>query len=371
VKEVKDGLDFFYTQRSHAIKMVEFLSAVVPIRSVSSEQLLSSDTKSNTANFKFTYSVEIIPICKDDLVCLPSKQARSLSNIVPLTICSRVGNSIHLLDPNTLQSVDLSSPVYWRTPFPSLATVSDLIEFTILDVEPSGITRGKYVLADAQVMPNNAMGSSDRGGQLGGMDIDTAGGTDSIYHTRTHLGGILQPGDTALGYFLTRSNFNSDDFDALDQSRVPDVILIKKTYPNRRKKNKARNWRLKSIVKEADENAGEGEIGRGAIGRRGGLDREKVERDYELFLRDLEEDEEMRGTVNLYKASGKGSKQGGKKKPQYAMDVEETPHVSEKIEEDAGEEEVDFPEIKMDELLEDFDELAIGEKGDENEEMSI
>jgi nonsense-mediated mRNA decay protein 3 len=32
LKEVKDGLDFFYSQRSHAIKMVEFLSSVVPIR---------------------------------------------------------------------------------------------------------------------------------------------------------------------------------------------------------------------------------------------------------------------------------------------------------------------------------------------------
>jgi nonsense-mediated mRNA decay protein 3 len=32
LKEVKDGLDFFYSQRSHAIKMVEFLSGVVPIR---------------------------------------------------------------------------------------------------------------------------------------------------------------------------------------------------------------------------------------------------------------------------------------------------------------------------------------------------
>lgn len=34
VKEAKDGLDFFYTQRNHAIKMVEFLNAVVPIRCV-------------------------------------------------------------------------------------------------------------------------------------------------------------------------------------------------------------------------------------------------------------------------------------------------------------------------------------------------
>ena len=32
VKEVKDGLDFFYSSRSHAQKMVEFLTGVVPIR---------------------------------------------------------------------------------------------------------------------------------------------------------------------------------------------------------------------------------------------------------------------------------------------------------------------------------------------------
>ena len=32
VKEVKDGLDFFYSQRNHAIKMVEFLAGVVPVR---------------------------------------------------------------------------------------------------------------------------------------------------------------------------------------------------------------------------------------------------------------------------------------------------------------------------------------------------
>ena len=32
IKEVKDGLDFFYAQRSHAIKMVEFLTGMVPVR---------------------------------------------------------------------------------------------------------------------------------------------------------------------------------------------------------------------------------------------------------------------------------------------------------------------------------------------------
>ena len=45
VKEVRDGLDFFYSQRSHAIKMVEFLAAVVPIRFVSPWRSWSGDSR--------------------------------------------------------------------------------------------------------------------------------------------------------------------------------------------------------------------------------------------------------------------------------------------------------------------------------------
>ena len=366
VKEVRDGLDFFYSSRSHALKMVEFLAGVVPIRSKASEQLLSADTHSNTANFKYTYSVEIVPVCKDDLVALPSKLARSLSNISPLTLCSRVGNSLHLLDPATLQSVELPSATYWRSPFDSLAGVSDLVEFTVLDVEPSGQTRGKWVLADAQVALSGAFTSG--GGEDDAMD---GGAASQILHTRTHLGGILQPGDDALGYYLTNANFNSDDFAALPAHRVPDVVLVKKAYPNRRKKNRPRNWKLRSIAKEAGE---EGDTGasRGVVGRMGGRDQRKVEEDYELFLRDLEEDEEMRGAVNLYRAKdarpGAGSGMAGGKtrrkgQSQYAMEIDEgaLQETVSAAPTDEEEDEADFPEVKLDELLEDFDEMTLEE----------
>ncbi|KAK7462763.1 ribosome-binding protein [Stygiomarasmius scandens] len=371
VKEVKDGLDFFYSQRSHAIKMVEFLASVVPVRSKSSEQLLSSDTHSNTANYKFTYSVEIMPICKDDLVCIPPKLARQLGNISPLTLCTRIGNSAQLLDPATLQSCEITSAVYWRAPFDSLAAITDLVEFTVLDIDPDGRTRGKYVSADAQVALAGAFRSS--GGVQEDeemmMDYESMGNTNQIFHTRTHLGGILQPGDTALGYFLTNANYNSDDFSSLSTDRIPDIILVKKTYPNRRKKNKARNWKLRSIGKEEGEE-GETGSGRGVVGRMGGRDQKKVEEDYELFLRDLEEDSEMRAAVNLYKTSGDvkmktDSTKKGPRQAQFAMDVDEKPAVSQTDEE---EEEADFPEVKLDELLEDFDEMTLGQ--DEEDEIA-
>lgn len=318
-----------------------------------------------------------MPICKDDLVCIPPKQARQLSNISPLTVCVRVGNSIQLLDPSTLQSCDFNSTTYWRTPFDSLATVSDLVEFTVLDIEPDGRSRGKFVLADAQVALAGAFRST---GALteddGMMEFESSGLTNQIYHTRTHLGAILQPGDTVLGYFLTNANYNSEDFASLTPARVPDIILVKKTYPNRRKKSKPRNWRLRSIGKEAGEE-GETGGGRGVVGRMGGRDHKKVEEDYELFLRELEEDPELRGSVNLYKAQDvsmdavrpEGRRPGGGKsgkKASFAMDVDERRPPPEPVAEDDEDEEADFPEVKLDELLENFDEMTLGE--DEAEE---
>ncbi|KAF8587213.1 NMD3-domain-containing protein [Ramaria rubella] len=372
VKEVKDGLDFFYAQRSHAIRMTELLAGVVPVRTKSSEQLLSTDTHSNTANYKFTYSVEIVPVCKDDLVCLPLKQARGLGNISQLTVCTRVGNSLHLMDPSTLQSCDIPAPVYWRAPFDSLGTVTDLVEFTVLDVEPSGPTRGKFVLADAQVARAGAFRSH---AEEDNMDYE--GTLDQIYHTRTHLGAILQPGDTVLGYHLSAANFNSDEFAELSSDRIPDVILVKKTYPSRRKKSKARAWKLKSMAKEVEEDAGAGDR-KGMIGKMGGRDQKKVDEDYEIFLRDLEEDVEMRGAINLYKAEGAGSGLAGGKNRAIRRSRKGTGHdvdmdedipapepetIMKDIDETDEEEEADFPEVNLDELLDDFGDLAI-EDGD-------
>ncbi|CAA7261122.1 unnamed protein product [Cyclocybe aegerita] len=373
IKEVRDGLDFFYSSRSHALKMVEFLSSVAPVKSKSSEQLLSTDTHTNTANFKYTYSVEIVPICKDDLVCIPLKQARTLSNINPLTICVRVGNSVQLLDPQTLQSCDIQSQIYWRSPFEALASVTDLVEFTVLDIDPDHSRRkGKFAMADAQVALAGAFHSKTKASvDEDVMDFDSVGDTNQIYHTRTHLGAILQPGDTVLGYFLTNANFNSDEFTNLPQDRIPDIILVKKTYPNRRKKSKARNWRLRSIAKEAGEE-GETSGARGAIGRMGGRDQKKVEEDYEIFLRDLEEDPELRAGVNLFKApeikmaapEPSKEKKGRGKRAQFSMDVDEEVLVERipaaAVLDDDAEEEADFPEIQLDELLEGFDEMTLG-----------
>jgi nonsense-mediated mRNA decay protein 3 len=326
IKEVKDGLDFFYAQRNQAEKFVDFLTSVAPVRAKKSQELISVDIHTSTKSYKFSFSVELVPICKDDLVALPVKLAQQIGNIAPLTICHRVGTSINLIDPNTLQTADVSAPLYWRSPFTSLADVQELVEFVVMDIEAIGPPKGRFLLAEATVARTSDLGANN-----------------TTYFTRTHLGGLLHAGDSVMGYHLTGTNFNNRHFEAIEQnhsysSSIPDVMLVKKFYA-RKKKNKSRNWRLKRMNKD------EGDL----LPKK--QDQQRLERDYEMFLRDIEEDTDLRSTVALYRARQE-------KNEKDEMDGLEAASVAETAET----EEDDIPTIDMAELLDEFNDLGVDDE---------
>lgn len=344
IREAKDGLDFFYAQRNHADKFVDFLTSVAPVRTKKSQELISMDIHTSSKSYKFSYSVELVPICKDDLVALPIKLAKQIGNIAPLTICHRIGTSVNLLDPATLQSADVSTPIYWRSPFASLADVQELVEFVVMDIEPTNppIQKGRFLLAEATIARLSDLGSND-----------------TTYFTRTHLGGVLHPGDNAMGYHLTGTNFNNPNFEALEDSnayasQIPDVILVKKAYARRKKNgNKSRNWRVKRMAKE-----NEGETAAAAGGRK--QDQERLERDFEMFLQDVEENEELRKEMALYKAMEKRKREAaGGAKGDDKMETESVAPMEGEDDDEGGE---GIPKIDMEELLDDFDELSVGDE---------
>ncbi|KAJ9111996.1 ribosome-binding protein [Naganishia cerealis] len=310
IQETKDGLDFFYAQKSHAAKMVEFLTAVAPVKNKRSEELVSQDIHSGSSQYKFTFSIELAPICRDDLVVLPKKLAHSLGNITRLVLCSKVSSMLHFIDPSTLQTADLNAPQYWRSPFPTLLDATQMVEFIVLDVEPTGDIRGKNVLADVTVSRASDLGTNDQ-----------------TYYIRSHLGAILHPGDSCMGYFLTNTNLNSDLWDTLDTDNTPEVVLVKKHYERKSKKSKYRNWKLKRMAKEYNE--------MDDATRQARQEQEKAERDYELFLQELEEDEELRQTVNMYKAPTQA---------QFESDMDDDDEA---------------PEVGLDELLDEMDDMTI------------
>ena len=337
IKEVSSGIDFFFAASNQAERFVDFLTSVAPVRVKKSKELISMDIHTSTTSYKFTHSVEIVPICKDDLVALPLKLAKAIGNISPLALCHRVGTAVNVLDPATLQTADISTAIYWRAPFTPLADVRELTEFIVMDVEPLGVTRGRHVLAEATVR---------RAADLGANDTE--------YVCRTHLGAVLHPGDSVMGFHLQGTNFNSPAFEAIEASRsyastIPDVMLVKKVYPRSRKKagGANRSWRLRRMAKE------EGEM---LPTKR---DQNREEMDYEMFLRDVEEDPELRTTVNLYKAEQQQRQRKATAKAGGDMDVDGTD-----AEDDAGDEDVDDDddpdlEIPMDQLLDEFEDMHV------------
>lgn len=70
IETFRDGMDFYFPDKSKAARFISFLENVVPIKVKTSKKLVSTDDKSNVANFKFTNLVEICPLCKDDLLFL-------------------------------------------------------------------------------------------------------------------------------------------------------------------------------------------------------------------------------------------------------------------------------------------------------------
>ncbi|EGC39957.1 hypothetical protein DICPUDRAFT_147142 [Dictyostelium purpureum] len=318
IKEKPDGLDFFFSNRNHAMKFVDFISCITPVKTKKSEQLISSDEQNNAANYKFTFSVEIVPLSKDDIVCLPPKIAHQLGNMGPLVVVTKVSNLIHFIDPNTLQTGEISALTFWNSPFRALSSYKQLVEFTILDVNLTGETRGRFALADIQLMRSVDFGAND-----------------NMHDIRSHLGNILNPGDLALGYDVSTSIYNDSDLIGLKKNKyLPDFVLVKKTYPGKNDFRFKRHYYYKQIEKEGIENPKKFDI-------------ERMERDKEDFLNEIEEDPEMRSKINIYKA------------PDAAQILKER---IKKMEELGMDEDAIKAQLSMDELLDEFDNITMNDE---------
>ncbi|CAL1397363.1 unnamed protein product [Linum trigynum] len=274
IKQMDQGVYFFFGNRSHAVKFLEFLGSVVPTKSRVDKQLVSHDVESSNYNYKYTFSVQISPVCRDDLICLPQRLSSSLGNIGPLVVCTKVTNSIALLDPFTLRHCDLDSDQYWRHGFKSLLTSRQLVEYVVLYVQiPSPPMEAKiggvrYLLADVQVVRLSDLGRN------------------KVFWVKTHLGHLLNTGDRALGYDLYAANINCSE---LEKFNLPEVVLIKKSYEEawQRKRGKTRKYKLKHLQMEVDD--------------RVRVEEEKERSDYEQFQRDIEENPELRFNLSLYR----------------------------------------------------------------------
>jgi len=271
IAEQPFGLDFFFDHRKKGQHFLDFLTSCVPIKNKQSKQLISADNKSNTYRFKYTIYAEIASPCKEDLICLPRKLCKKKGGISPLLIVRKVTSTIHLVDPTTLESVELSPALYFGEgdAFVSLATRANTATYIVMDIIKKPKKLGKFQLAEVELVPEALIGDQTK-----------------VVQAWTHLGKNLNTGDLVACYETAALRLDEipDLKWLIKKGGLPTVIPIRKIYERRRR----RRWKLKSINK----------VKQMELDRRG---EEKAAMDHEVFLQDLEEDPEMRERIDIYK----------------------------------------------------------------------
>ena len=337
------------------MKFVDFLSTHVPTKTKYSRKLVSADHSANTANFKHNHIVEIVPICKDDLLILPKELAITLSNISRLVLVRNVGGDVHIFDPFTCEKREISAEKYWRQEFLPVMTSRQLIRFVVLsiDIVPTvdiSVTSSDFNNKNKKRVHSNSISSSasfaqkkirrniqeanviyqqvyrPSSKQKGGHDkkmqlieVTVArekdfGVNDTQFTIVCHLGNVLREGDIVLGYDIATSHWAQEGeleeiFGEHCHTHIPDILLVRKHYPTKGE----RKWLLKQLsiderysnqdVNGSNSNPSNsnGNDSKKKKSAKESMQEEEHMKEYEEFLQEVETDRELRKHINLYK----------------------------------------------------------------------
>ena len=294
IKEHPEGVDFYFSNKAQANSFCGFIHEFLICQSKTSRQLISVDEKSNEAEYKETFRLEIAPVCQDDLVILNEEQYKKLGSIGPVLLCYKQVNSLKFIDPISFETLDLDNNTYWRYELKSYIDRKCLTEFLILSVEEE-VDYKKIAEKDKSMRIIKKIVSKKNKKEK--MDIDNndsnininlnetknsikSNMTNSskymerlekkleekkikivnvkcirnsekeenkdIIEIRSFLGRKMRPGDIYYGYDLTRINISDDNEEFLSKKKgkIPDIILVKKKYNNYKKIFKLKHLKM-------------------------------------------------------------------------------------------------------------------------------
>jgi nonsense-mediated mRNA decay protein 3 len=228
-KVLKDGIDIYLKSKSDADKLSSYISSLLPSKSKLSKKLISQNIHNHTARIEYTIAIEVVPLCKGDLVVLP----KTITGNADMMILSKLSSNLHFISPLTLDLVELTPSKYFTKPFQHLLTENNLIPFVVLDVNPLESKSSLSIISDTK--PSIGMLAEAEVSR-----VSDFGCNDITYRVITHLGHILQPGDEALGYDLVHSILDEDLIASLP-FECPDIVLIRKSFASKDKKKNLNN----------------------------------------------------------------------------------------------------------------------------------
>ena len=418
IKEHPEGVDFYFSNRAQANSFCSFIHEFLPCQSKTSRQLISVDEKSNEAEYKETFRLEIAPICQDDLVILNEDNYKKLGSIGPVLLCYKQIKSLKFIDPITFETLDLDNNTYWRYELKSYIDRKCLTEFLILSVEEEidykklaekdKSTRiikkivSKKQKVEKMVLENDSKINITLNDTKNSIKTNMTSSSKYMEHlekkleekkikivnvkcirnspkeenkeiieTRSFLGRKMHPGDVYYGYDLTRINISdeNEEFLSKKKGKIPEIILVKKKYNNYK-----RIFKLKHLKMDLDDENEESEEEKeetekkkakknykkkGKHSKNKNKNKNKnMDKDRDEFLEDVGTNKGIREYINMYK-DPKALEELNKQMDNLGIDQK-----------DLNDSDLD---IKYDELLddvnEDLDKLTLDNKKDKNKEI--
>ncbi|SOV13148.1 60S ribosomal export protein NMD3, putative [Plasmodium gaboni] len=131
-----DGLDFHFLSRTDALKFCDFILSKTMSKCKNSKHLINHDANNNTYNYLYTFSIDICPICKDDLIFFPKGLATKYGIKNVFYLCIHVSIFIILINPfSSANHVYISPERYNKNPFLPLLSKADAKVFLTLNIE--------------------------------------------------------------------------------------------------------------------------------------------------------------------------------------------------------------------------------------------
>ena len=122
----------FFKSKTQAQRVVGFVNTLFPTTTKTSKKLIGKDTHSNVHRNEFVISMEVVPLCRFDLIVTPRESGRAPE----LVLVSQLSTNVHLINPRTLNKMELNAPKFFGKPFKPLLTAKNLIKFIVLNITP-------------------------------------------------------------------------------------------------------------------------------------------------------------------------------------------------------------------------------------------
>lgn len=129
------GLNFHFNHRSHAQRFVNFVDDNLLCKEMHTKQLISHDEQNGTYNYKYTFYVELAPVCRDDLVILPKALSKKFGGIGPMVLVTKITQAVHIVDIKTMQTHTIDKATFWQHQFGAVLGRDRLSEFVVLNIE--------------------------------------------------------------------------------------------------------------------------------------------------------------------------------------------------------------------------------------------